>query len=300
MTKRGGPKKKPNVSSRNANEASGKAPEGSDADEILDFLYYDAARVGSFLAQVDEGGHLKEVVQGESVTKGAKSGIGVKLAATLPAVAGLTTEGAEGSISLNRNPGDTGAETGERRYDPFWTNARSFLDYLADERLASPVAKAGMGRFIQQSGSVWIMEMKPIQVLIDNPMVGKMLEASTPGILSTDAAQLALTLIPALQLGVQVTLVSSGITLWGTLRPEYLSTPPGDLMLKHGARVGGIWTMLGILDARPDADEPAVVSPFQGIAAMAASFGDLRHTIGRPADAFGVTPLLIYRRVSGP
>ena len=64
MTKRGGPKKKPNVSSRNANEASGKAPEGSDADEILDFLYYDAARVGSFLAQVDEGGHLKEVVQG--------------------------------------------------------------------------------------------------------------------------------------------------------------------------------------------------------------------------------------------
>jgi hypothetical protein len=299
MTKRGGPRRKPSSSSKSGNEASGRALAVS-ADLVLDFLYYDAARVGSFLAQVDGGGHLKQVTQGESVTKTGKRGYGIKASIALPAVPGLTTEGAEGSIGFDRNPSEAGSETGERTYDPFWTNARSFLDFLRDGNLINPnVSSAAMGQFVSHSGNLWLLDMKTVQAIVANPVMQAVISALPEVSGNPVEAQMLFAILPMLELGVQVTLIGSGETVWATLRPEALSVPTGDIMLMHGTQVAGTWHLVGVFDARPDARASVAPSPFEGLAQMVVGLAGMRPHIGRPAHAYGITPLLIYREVSG-
>jgi len=300
MSKRGGPRTKLNASSKNESGASPKAPEGS-GDAVLDFLYYDAARVGSFLAQVNAGGHLTGYTEGESVSKGRRRGQSLKLGGHIPIIPGLTGEPLEGSVTYELQPGDTGTQTGSRTYDPFWTNALTFLDFVREEGLVkSNPSKAVIGQFVELTGSPWLIDMKLLQRVMETDTLQTLLLA-LPNLQDEPlGAALALAIIPLLELGVQVTIASGGHTLWGTLLPSALSATPGDIMLKHGAGVSGAWTVLGILDARPDDPSTALTSPtFEGLPQMMVGLTQMRPVIGRPAHAYGITPLLIFREVSG-
>jgi hypothetical protein len=80
--------------------------------------------------------------------------------------------------------------------------------------------------------------------------------------------------------------------------------------LKHGVAIAGLWNILGVLDALPDEGENSqVYMTDQLIAAIslgaigAQIVGPLapavRLLLGRPGTAYGTTPLLIFREVSG-
>ena len=95
---------------------------------------------------------------------------------------------------------------------------------------------------------------------------------------------------------------------WCSLRDENLIVPGSDLLLKHGVRIAGEWSMLGILDALPDAavagsPELAQMLSAFSLGSLGAVIGPMapaiRTMLGRPTDAYGMTPLLIFREVSG-
>jgi hypothetical protein len=44
----------------------------SSAHFVLDFLYYDSRRIGSYLSQFEPDGHLQSVTRGKSGSKGKK------------------------------------------------------------------------------------------------------------------------------------------------------------------------------------------------------------------------------------
>lgn len=99
---------------------------GPESDSVYDFLYHDAQRVGSFLAQFDDAGLLQQVTQSEGAYRGSKRGWKAAAGGSIPTVGSV-------NISAERGPEKGGFETSERVYDPLWTNARTLLDFL-DER----------------------------------------------------------------------------------------------------------------------------------------------------------------------
>ncbi|GBR36393.1 hypothetical protein AA11826_1525 [Komagataeibacter oboediens DSM 11826] len=96
--------------------------------------------------------------------------------------------------------------------------------------------------------------------------------------------------------------------LWSTLKNDCLLTSWEDLSLKHGSVIPGIWYVLGVLDAHPVVDDdtnPAVVEERWNNAvsgneitdAIAGVLSTVRRTFGRPSGSYGLTPLLIFRKM---
>ena len=106
--------------------------------------------------------------------------------------------------------------------------------------------------------------------------------------------------MPLLPHGIQARMVDIlNKSVWFSLREDGLSTSPGDVFLKHGSNIAGDWNVVGIVDALPsNGYQPK--SPFEdGMQKAIADLGsNLRPAFGRPNDAWGMTPLLIFREVS--
>lgn len=141
--------------------ASGAEHDEQSIGSVYDYLYYDARRVGSFLAQFDPSGHLQQITQTDSVSKGTKRGYSVKLGGSVP-VPG-SPEAAEGSLTFGREPGQTGSEGMSRIYDPLWTNAKLLLDYLDEQNLIKrDLASATMGQFIVATGEISVLDLATV------------------------------------------------------------------------------------------------------------------------------------------
>jgi hypothetical protein len=79
-----------------------------------------------------------------------------------------------------------------------------------------------------------------------------------------------------------------------------------DLIIKHGAKVDGRWNVIGILDASIDTEPQQQTTPIpdvqstDNLPAMAKRMAPwIRRNLGRPYGAFGMTPLMIFREVTG-
>jgi hypothetical protein len=90
----------------------------------------------------------------------------------------------------------------------------------------------------------------------------------------------------------------SGEKIWMSLDPTNLTTNVDDFALKHGASIPGDWSVVGILDAFPDPDRstPEVSgAAIHDIMRFVTDF--MQNLLGRPAAAYGLTPIAIYRTV---
>ncbi len=124
-----------------------------------------------------------------------------------------------------------------------------------------------------------------------------------------------LSLVGMLPHAIQVRMAAddgSGAVVWASLQDSNMVVSAADLVLKHGVAVAGEWRMVGILDALPDED-PSGQMTQSGVDGLVRSmtvgdgaFGQmmlqmmphLRPMMGRPFQAHGMTPLIIYRLIS--
>jgi hypothetical protein len=278
---------------------------------VYDFLYHDARRIGSFLAQFDEAGHLQQVTQGDTVAKARRRAWKASVGGSLDNVG----VGPSASISLETAPGEAGSMSSSRVYDPLWTNALSFLDYVSEAGLLNTSASnAGMGQLVLIRGGLWIVDTSLLQSMVATPIFKKMVLGSNQGQNRSKAArqnsqptemELGIAMMELMPHLIQARISSDGSTYWASLLPDGLTTPPGDLFLKHGLRPAGEWAMVGVLDAVPDQEvEELNVESLMASIELGAYLGGLypiasgaRPMVGRPSHAFGVTPLLIFREV---
>ena len=113
------------------------------------------------------------------------------------------------------------------------------------------------------------------------------------------------TLIEALQAvpqAVHAHFITREEYLWSSLQPENLIISTTDLTLKYGGTVSGEWQLLYVLDAWSDAGQApdfAGWSAGQVIDSILTAMHGLRTMMGRPAGWMGITPLLIFRSISG-
>lgn len=289
-------------------------------DSVFDFLYCDTQRIASFLSQFDDSGHLKQVIQRESTSKGT----GNKLSLGADAKASIFLSGASGNIKGERETRIEGSEASDRVYDPLWANARTFLDYLETENLV--VRDAGgirMGTFFLISGVLSIFDMSLLRRIWEDKSLADVLKRTILGANSpanreqrranknasqvniSSEVDIVFALLKLLPHAIVASVLSSDVSVWCNLTSSGLVGSSSDILLKHGFRIAGKWNMLGIVDAFPDnntndSDDENVDSA-SSLGTMAALINDLgpkiRDLLGRPSNAIGVTPLLIFREV---
>jgi hypothetical protein len=123
-------------------------------DSVYDFLYYDRQRVGSFLAQFDNSGHLQQIIERETAQKATKRGFKINVGGG----ATVLGTGGQGNLGVERGPDLAGSEGSERIYDPIWSNALTLLDYLHGAELISrDITATRLGQFVIASGSLTVL-----------------------------------------------------------------------------------------------------------------------------------------------
>lgn len=298
-------------------------------DSVFDFLYHDSRRIGSFLSQFDANGLLTGLTQGESVTRGAKRGYKIGLGGNLPLLGG-------GNVDYERGPREGGSESLERAYDPFWTNALTFLDFLEERRLIVPqIEQAAFGQFVLARGYLSVLDLAMFKQAWNLPTVQQAAragqqpdQASSGGNRHERRKQgqhrapqtsqmpsevdMTLDLLKVLPHTVHASIMTEHETIWANLNEDYMVTPPSEIILTHGASMPGEWAMLGILSGRPDFGEtefqqmiaerrsnlpPGLVNSAIGHLAQTMA-PIIRTALGRPASAYAVTPLLVFREVA--
>lgn len=311
--------------SKNGLTVSNEEPDGAEQDSVFDFLYHDSRRVASFLSQFDANGLLTGLTQGESVAKGAKRSKKFGLGGDVPLVGG-------GKLEFEVGPGEVGSQTLERAYDPFWTNARLFLDVLTERNMIQrDITKARMGQIALVTGSLIVADMKMLQSIWGLPGVQRFIAASAApemgqddspgnrqqrrakghskpsGPALPDEVQLMIDILPHLPHSGHLHIVTDDFAVWAAADESSIVGQLSDLILKHGAKVAGRWSMLGILDALPF-DESEMLSGMEMIRTgmtgeSIANAGlniapSIRQALGRPLLSYGMTPLLVFREVA--
>ena len=277
-----------------------------DVDSVYDFLYYDAKRISSFLSQFDNSGHLREVVQSESTQMGGQTAGVVKSGAGV-----LSVFSVEGEHSTEESSGrDRGSQ---RVYDPLWANALTFMDFLEEYGLiCRDIAAARMGQFVLCSGRLSVIDLRLMAKLWGLKTIKQLIKSGykeSVGSKNRGArnqpqnVDLLLDIIPEMPHTTQAKLTGSS-DVWCSLYQEGMSTIASDITLKHGTEIPGEWHSIGILDAKPEHSgellEPDYSDGQEVVAKLAASIGGvIRNLVGRPHDHYGVTPLLIFRKIQG-
>lgn len=299
------------MSSRKQETQSNEEQDGLNIGSVYDFLYYDARRIASFLSQFDSSGNLREIVLHESVHDSKQSTGKGKVGGGVPLMA-------SGEGEYSRGTSEARELGNQRIYDPIWTNARAFLDFLDEYNMIQRnVVDANMGQFVLCSGSLTVVNLQLIEKTWRLPSVQALAkegaEGPTPNrqqrsaknrekSTSNPELDLVMDILSILPHTIQAKL-SGDVDVWCSLAEDGMSTLASDITLKHGTSVPGIWHALGVLDAKLDhyGDDEASADMLAGeeIAAnLMVMLGPLaRRLVGRPEDHYAITPLLIFREV---
>lgn len=268
--------------------------QNSQRDESLfDFLYLDRTRLASYLAQIfDDGIHLsskKTAATGNQFTNSATG-----------SVFGIVKAGLGSTESAN--------ETIERQFDASWSAPLSLLRELNESGFIKPFSKSlALGQMILFKGHIQVLDLRILQKLWQ-PVLA-MQAAATPA--HTEAqrkakkqeeaqAQAIARVAENLPHIIQMRAFNEEHQLWATLSPEALTVNPSDLAFKHGPSIPGQWAIVGLLDARPSIEEemklPSGLGEVElGMLQMALQ---LKHTLGRNFQDYGITPIAVYREVA--
>lgn len=264
-------------------------------NSVYDFLYHDVNRIGSFLAQFDPYGHLKNLVRSMSTTETANSTTNCNASIAVPMFG-------EAGLSGDLGTEQTSLDGSSMTYDPLWQNSLAFLDYLHQKNMINNnILESRISQFVLVSGKLFLFNMNVLQELSKGKLVKQLmlLGAQRSGGTKNDA-DLGIEIIGKLPGSIQAIFFGADFSIWSTLLSKGLSISVDDLVLKHGPYISGDWNILGILDAMPDDNgelpDDFTFSPFQK--GLISFTSDIRPHYGRPSNSYGMTPLLIFREVS--
>lgn len=295
---------------------SDKEKEAKEGNSVFDFLYSDDIRISTLLSQFNNFGHLTNITHENSAQKGKHdTGAFEGSGSAIFAKAQMRYEGA--NISSY-------AESSQRSYNPRWTNTLNFLAEI-DSRamLKHNIMEARIGDLILVNGPIAIKDLSTLEKIWGLPAFKQFAHLGVTEDISANRSErrkstqknniqkeikkpseldLFFDLVKILPHTTQIT-IDGDQKAWGILKPESLISTPSDFVLKYGGRIPGQWAILGILDAEP---EELIIG---GSAKETTNLQDLssnflgilepivRQLLGRPADSFGITPLVILREI---
>jgi len=305
---------------KSISETSGQGEEVSSAPSVLDFLYHDSRRIGSFLSQFEGDGHLQQLTRTKDGSKGKRESSSREGKGNIGVVAGKVQGGTETSLEMQ--------EGYARVFDPYWANARAFLDYLSERDLIQrDIYEASIGQFVIATGYLGIQDLAmfkdawKLQSIQRKVKAGASSGRKAANMTAAQKAELReqqentdlfLDMMQIMPHSVHARMITSDEVssklIWCTLNQDYLVAPASDLTLTYGSTMAGEWSIVGILSAHPEYVAPDLtnVDQTEHFGVMQSVVGQVsnvlapivRVALGRPSAAHAITPLLIFRRAS--
>jgi hypothetical protein len=313
------------------NEASTKDVSDSETQRkdqernpVYDFLYHDARRIASFLAQFKTYGVPQNVKASESAGRATSTKTAISAGGGVPLVA-------QGQAALDQTNTSDERDATEHTYDPLWRNALDLRDYLEEEGLINrDITAANIGQFIIASGELTVLNAAVMRETWVSPILraGAVKQAmnvaqakcranpANAALKGPDKAKAERTAMETAKFNAEVAIDNlkyyphsinciikgDGFSAWAPLHEEGITGAATDLALMHGSEVPGLWNLLGILDARPS-PIPAqeIILPSEvplHFAPSIKNFANMAGTLlGRSPEAYGMTALLLFREV---
>lgn len=270
-------------------------------DNPVEFLYVDKQRISSLTGQLSDRGVLtgyRSTVAKTTLREG-QTGLG------LPAIAKADVKASQ-----------TASESAEEIYDPFWTHAYSFLQDL-EANYAVPLDHARLGSLVKFEAAIQFVDLGLVKNLWGPALKAHQWQnqqASTPasGNRKQRREQSKAQLSPDMSLSVEIlkevphlfhmTFLSltpeAAFYFWASVRQEFLTIPSADLTMKYGSALDGIWSVVGIIDAKPGLP-PEPFRTNELMDGVVSTLDQIRRFVGRPLDYFGITPIAIYTPLAG-
>lgn len=265
--------------------------EQPDIDCIYDFVYLDIPRLTSYLAQLDDDGILLSIKKTRQLTEEQKS---------------LNSVGYNATKTASENNELLGKQA-ERHYDSTSTALYSVIDRL-DELgfIKRNIHESNFGQLLLCSGTITFQDIRMMRNLWDPIMklaFSQQNQGKNSASKSIKAKEIDLfkTLVMAMPHALLMTLRTEGESLWSSLEESHLKINSDDITLKHGSSFSGHWHVLGILDAKPDHENSQAMQSTSNneiIDGMMEVANAIRLFVGRPSNAYGITPIAIFRTVS--
>lgn len=275
-----------------------------EAAKLLDFLYADHERVASFLAQIGGEGAPKETEKTATRARKTNREGGVKL--------GLV----EGAVGSER---DLSHEV-RLTYDPLWTNSRRLIDYFDDASSTINQSTPSIGQVRIFAGNLLAYDLSSLTSIMnadamEDFIAGGMRNDDTNMANRSPTAKRAekkkeasviREFIKGLSLGIGFVLVTEHHHFWFSVKRQFLSLYELDVPLKFPVHISGTWNVLGVVDALPNDHveglKPVLDRQIDGLVpAMVLHMMELTGVttgmFGRPIEAYGLSPLVVYRSV---
>jgi hypothetical protein len=265
-------------------------------ESVFDFFYVDRRRIDIYLAQLSDFGNLSKLVRSVRVSDESRGDLDVKI------LRGGTTSRQETNL--------------EKHYDAQFTAPLVFLDEAnARSMLRADVEAANIGDLLLLSGTLNVIDIQAFQKAfeamssvtptgnVDKRTRQQRRANPLPPMSDFDPA-IGFRLLASLDQPMIMLFEAAEKKYWSTIDTESIVGSSTDLHLKHGVTISGEWQMVGILDCYPGTNAASTIPRFCGQGdnvfsdAMSNILRELRIIMGRPADCYGITPLVIMREVS--
>lgn len=267
-------------------------------DSLYDFLYVDKERVSSLLTQLYAPGVVTSVkrVSSESEKTTNSGGFDLKLA--------------KGNASID----EAISHTQERLFDASWALPINLLDKLTEaDLIKTGISAERLGNTVLIKGRIGFFDISFFQKSL--PFIGKTIMNDLP---KNQKNRVKLEEIPisedmtfgmvddlfnVIPNTLQVDFVDDHKNnIWMTLAKEYLTINPDDMVLKYGGVIPGEWFVIGLVDALPDCEHQDN-SGYQDFPEhpLKDGFKDMlkaiREMAGRSENSYGMTPLVVFRKI---
>lgn len=267
-------------------------------ESIFDFFYLDNLKIKSFYAQLNGLGALNSLKQTSQITDIRK----LEANAAVPLVAG------------GKMGADHSAQTSsEHQYDGLPTMPREMINRLDELGFIHRELKADiLGNLVLLEGRLGVLDIGVAKELVE-PALNfhiKTLESDHRSkSLAKDLKSNLKDIIhfyKGIPFGLEAKLLvdtghqnEDGIPLcdevWMTLNRDEMVGSPHDLNFKHGEFLSGSWYVLGVLDAHPFDNFTYNSAPNELRDGITQLVNMMKQLVGRPDEAFGITPVAIFR-----
>lgn len=268
-------------------------------DSLYDFLYVDSDRASTLITQLYAPGVISSIKRISSDTEKQKKSGGVSLKI------------AKGDLSVE----DAITQTQEKLFDASWALPINLLDKLSESNLISRgIDEHKLGKLVLVKGNISFFDISFYQKSI--PFMSQVflnIAKQSGGKKNIKAEDLTLAdgltfgmvkdLLNIVPNALQVDFVDDHENnIWMTIDRENFTINPDDMVLKYGGVIPGDWYALGLVDALPnhhykDGSEAKFPSNEMkdGLKAM---LSGLQEMVGRSEEAYGVTPIVLFRKIA--
>lgn len=203
-----------------------------------------------------------------------------------------------------------------QEYDPLWQNSARLVETVANGSKGGNRLDYGQLRTV--TGQLICMDQALFNNILKSPsIVNQIAQGAEPGAQSQgsksvrkdkkDLVEIIREFLQSLPLGIVFILFTESEAFWFNIKKEYLQLQALDIPLKFPIQIGGTWHVTGIIDALPqdyvsfgedlsNFEDKRILT--QGFTVISQLITPLVGLFGRPADAYGLSPVVIHRLIT--